>query len=239
MYFVEIIIQTVLIVCYKIEPNHVERIKRQCSKPHTYFEHSIHRFHLYYPIRSEILHFLPVLIAPLFAIFVLREALSVDGGNTRKGKKKKRKKGKRRKAKEEEKSIHNHLQSVHPRHFNSGERTSPPFQWRVAPFYWHACWLTLSLSLSFFRVLPPLFTTLIVLRVWLQTSRALSLAKNAISAMTFHQGTNIVRSTYLFNYWLERYLSFFPFVISMLAKCINSNFLRLQFAQFNNEGNYE
>lgn len=96
-----------------------------------------------------------------------------------------------------------------------------------------------SLSLSFFRVLPPLFTTLIVLRVWLQTSRALSLAKNAISAMTFHQGTNIVRSTYLFNYWLERYLSFFPFVISMLAKCINSNFLRLQFARFNNEGNYE
>ena len=87
--------------------------------------------------------------------------------------------------------------------------------------------LSLSLSLSFFRVLPPLFTTLIVLRVWLQTSRALSLAKNAISAMTFHQGTNIVRSTYLFHYWLERYLSFFPFVISMLAKCINSNFLHL------------
>lgn len=89
----------------------------------------------------------PVLIAPLFAIFVLREALSVV---TRE--RKKEKKGKKRQAKEEEKSIHNHLQSVHPRHFTLAS-TSPPFQWRVAPFYWHACWLTVSLSLFFEFVL--------------------------------------------------------------------------------------
>lgn len=125
-------------------------------------------------------------------------------GNTRK---EKRKKGKKRQAKEEEKSIHNHLQSVHPRHFTLAS-TSPPFQWRVAPFYWHACWLTVSLSLSFSSSFSFIHHAHCASSVAANEPRPLSLAKNAISAMTFHQKMNIVRSTYLFNYWLE-YLSFF------------------------------
>ena len=157
----------------------------------------------------------------------------MDGVNTRKVKKKKKKKKREEEESEGRRKIYSQPSPV---------RSSSPLQlWRahfatvsvtrctflLARVLAYSLSLSLSLSLSFFRVLPPLFTTLIVLRVWLQTSRALSLAKNAISAMTFHQGTNIVRSTYLFHYWLERYLSFFPFVISMLAKCINSNFLHL------------
>lgn len=143
----------------------------------------------------------PVLIAPLFAIFVLREALSVVTRERKKEKKGRR--GKRRK----KKNLFTTISSPFILATSLWRALRHRFSDALHLFIGTRAGL-LSLSLSLFRVRSPLFTTLIVLRVWLQTSRALSLAKNAISAMTFHQKMNIVRSTYLFNYWLE-YLSFF------------------------------
>lgn len=160
---------------------------RQCSIRVS----NILRFH--HPIRSKTLQFLQVLIAPLFVpIFVLSRG--GDDGNTRK------KKEKGRRGTEESEGRRKIFFTTNSSPFilatSLASTSSPPFQWRVAPFYWHACWLTFSLSLSlFFEFFPLYYTTLIVLRAWLQTS--LSLAKNAISAMTFHRRKNEYRVTYL------------------------------------------
>lgn len=145
----------------------------------------------------------PVLIAPLFAIFVLREALSVVTRERKKEKKGRR--GKRRKKK------------------NLFTTISSPFilatsLWRALRHRFsdalhlfigtRAGLLSLSLSLSFSSSFSFIHHAHCASSVAANEPRPLSLAKNAISAMTFHQKMNIVRSTYLFNYWLE-YLSFF------------------------------
>lgn len=109
----------------------------------------------------------PVLIAPLFAIFVLREALSVV---TRERKKEKREE----EASEGRRKIYSQpspVRSSSPLH--SGEHFATVSVTRCT--FLLARVLAYCLSLSLFRVRSPLFTTLIVLRVWLQTSRALSL----------------------------------------------------------------
>lgn len=112
----------------------------------------------------------PVLIAPLFAIFVLREALSVV---TRE--RKKEKKGRRGMEESEgRRKIYSQpspVRSSSPLH--SGEHFATVSVTRCT--FLLARVLAYCLSLSLFRVRSPLFTTLIVLRVWLQTSRALSL----------------------------------------------------------------
>lgn len=145
----------------------------------------------------------PVLIAPLFAIFVLREALSVVTRERKKEKKGRR--GKRRKKK------------------NLFTTISSPFilatsLWRALRHRFsdalhlfigtRADLLSLSLSLSFSSSFSFIHHAHCASSVAANEPRPLSLAKNAISAMTFHQKMNIVCSTYLFNYWLE-YLSFF------------------------------
>lgn len=145
---------------------------------------NILRFH-----HPKILQFLQVLIAPLFVpIFVLSRG--GDDGNTRK--KKKERKGKKRQGRKRRKKknlFHNQLQPVHPRHFTREHFFATVSVTRCT--FLLARVLAYFLSLFFFEFLLLYYTTLIVLRAWLQTSRALSLAKNAISAMTLHQKTNI------------------------------------------------
>lgn len=110
----------------------------------------------------------PVLIAPLFAIFVLREALSVVTRERKKEKKGRR--GKRRK----KKNLFTTISSPFILATSLWRALRHRFSDALHLFIGTRAGL-LSLSLSLFRVRSPLFTTLIVLRVWLQTSRALSL----------------------------------------------------------------
>lgn len=122
---------------------------RQCSIRVS----NILRFH--HPVRSKTLQFLQVLIAPLFVpIFVLSR--DGDDGNTRKKKKRKGKKRHGRKRRKKKNLFHNQLQPVHPRHFTREHFFATVSVTRCTFLLARVLAYLLSLSLSFFRVLPPL-----------------------------------------------------------------------------------